>query len=132
MNSELWLHLLITVTPPPFAVITELDGLSKGSKEGQYDSFEHAEKVRKRAQSTVEFLEREFEARNSHLRAITSKGNVMDTIAFRSEEVTMGVSGAFVNACMWGVCGGCVHVCARLRVKAMSWMRLHSGVRRLL
>lgn len=69
-----------------FIVINELDGLAKGSKEGQYDSADQANKVRERSKQTVEFLEEEFEKKNSHLKALTSKGNVLETISFRSEE----------------------------------------------
>jgi protein SMG6 len=65
------------------SVITELDGLAKGSKEGQDDS---TTKVAERSKQTVEFLEEEFEKKNSHLKALTSKGNVLETISFRSEE----------------------------------------------
>lgn len=77
-------------------MISELDGLSKGSKEGQYDSFEHADKVKRNAKATVEYLEKEFEGQNSLLRAITNQGSVMNTIAFRSEELAPGVRN-FVN-----------------------------------
>ena len=63
-----------------------MDGLAKGSKEGQYDSADQANKVRERSKQTVEFLEEEFEKKNSHLKALTSKGNVLETISFRSEE----------------------------------------------
>ena len=72
-----------------FVVINELDGLAKGSREGQYDSQDHADKVTDRAGQTVQFLEAEFEQKNSHLKAQTSKGTTMETIAFRSEESDM-------------------------------------------
>jgi len=67
-------------------VINELDGLAKNLKESCYDSIEQAEMVRTAAELAVQFLEAEFERRNHHLRAITSKGSTLDTIAFRSEE----------------------------------------------
>ena len=38
------------------------------------------------ASDAISYLEKLFEARNSHVRALTSKGTVLDTIAFRSEE----------------------------------------------
>ena len=38
-----------------------------------------------RAKMTVDLLEEEFARRQANLRAITSKGTVMDTISFRSE-----------------------------------------------
>ena len=78
IDIDAWLFSLI--------VINELDGLAKGSKEGQYDSADQANKVRERSKQTVEFLEEEFEKKNSHLKALTSKGNVLETISFRSEE----------------------------------------------
>ena len=69
-----------------FSVINELDGLAKGSKDGQYSTPQHANKVRKTAEESVSFLEAEFDKKNSHLKTQTSKGNVLDTISFRSEE----------------------------------------------
>ena len=42
--------------------------------------------VRSIAEDSVEFLEKKFESRNPHLRAITSKGTILDTIAYRCEE----------------------------------------------
>ena len=70
------------------SVINELDGLAKGSREGQYDTMEHAEMVYRGAQETLQFLENEFDSRNSHLKALTSKGSVLDTITYRAEETT--------------------------------------------
>ena len=67
-------------------MLNELDGLAKGSKVGQYDSVEHANMVRSNAEAAVRTVEEEFAARNSHWKAMTSKGSMMDTIAFRSEE----------------------------------------------
>ncbi len=42
--------------------------------------------VRASSKAAVDFLEEEFESRNGHLKCMTSKGSVLDTIAFRSEE----------------------------------------------
>ena len=75
-----------------FTVINELDGLAQGSKTGQYDSEEHARKVKNRAKATIDYLEQEFETKNSHLKAQTSKGSVLETISFRSEETDKTVS----------------------------------------
>lgn len=72
-------------------VINELDGLSKGSKEGQYDSVEHAHMVQRQATAAVAILEEEFDHKNAHLRAQTAKGSILDTIAFRSEDSDGGV-----------------------------------------
>ena len=74
------------------SVINELDGLAQGSKTGQYDSEEHAGKVKSRAKATIDYLEQEFEKKNSHLKAQTSKGSTLETIAFRSEETDKSVS----------------------------------------
>lgn len=75
-----------------FSVISELDGLAQGSKQGQAESEDHARKVKTRAQNTIEYLEQEFEKKNNRLKALTSKGTVMETIAFRSEETDSSVS----------------------------------------
>jgi len=48
--------------------------------------------VQTEASDAVTYLEDQFEKRNCHLRALTSKGTVMDTISFRSEEKQDGVS----------------------------------------
>ena len=68
-------------------VVVELDRLSHGSKDRHYDSPEHAEMLRTAAQKAVTFLENGFEARNSHLRALTAEGTTLDTITFRSEQL---------------------------------------------
>jgi len=67
--------------------MVELDRLSRGSKDRHYDSAEHAEMLRTGAQRAVAFLEAEFDARNSQLRALTAEGTTLDTIAFRTEEL---------------------------------------------
>ncbi|ELT93962.1 hypothetical protein CAPTEDRAFT_170037 [Capitella teleta] len=66
----------------PLIVITELDGLAKGHRDGRVDCHQ----LPGHASRAVSFLEEEFEARNSYLKAITSKGTFMSTISFRSEE----------------------------------------------
>lgn len=73
-------------------MINELDGLAKGNKQEHYESAEHAIEVKRGAKDSVEYLEGEFEKGNRHLRALTSKGTVMDTISFRSEETSQIVS----------------------------------------
>ncbi|KAK3084840.1 hypothetical protein FSP39_019998 [Pinctada imbricata] len=90
----------------PLIVINELDGLAKGSREGHYDSQEHANKVRERSKQTVQLLEAEFEKKNSHLKAQTSKGSTLETIAFRSEESDMkeGNNDDLILSC-------CLHFC---------------------
>ena len=42
--------------------------------------------VKDGSEAAVLFLEAQFGKRNPNLRALTSKGSIMDTIAFRSEE----------------------------------------------
>ena len=79
---------------PP--VINELDGLARGAKETQQpqrqgasspeEQAEHARLVQSQAQAAITFLEDEFESKNPNLRALTARGSVLETIAFRSEE----------------------------------------------
>ncbi|KAJ8312921.1 LOW QUALITY PROTEIN: hypothetical protein KUTeg_010294 [Tegillarca granosa] len=61
----------------PLIVINELDGLAKGSKHNQNDSPEHVSRVQQKAKEMVEFLEEEFEKKSSHLKALTSKGSML-------------------------------------------------------
>lgn len=76
-----------------FAVVVELDGLSRGRRDGQYESYEHAEHVRRGATAAIQFLEQEFEGRRSCLKAMTAQGSEMDTITYRSEKPSdVGVS----------------------------------------
>nr|XP_006818059.1 PREDICTED: telomerase-binding protein EST1A-like [Saccoglossus kowalevskii] len=70
----------------PLVVINELDGLAKGSREGQFADSMHAQRVQEAANAAVSFLEDEFERYNNRMRAVTSRGSVLDTIAFRSED----------------------------------------------
>ena len=64
-------------------VINELDGLSKGGRDRQ---SEFSDMLRSGARLALNYLEQEFEARNSHLKSMTSEGTILDTIAFRSEQ----------------------------------------------
>jgi hypothetical protein len=77
------------------AVINELDRLSRGSKDRFFDSVDHAEMLRTGAKNAVVFLETEFEARNGHLKALTTEGSTLDTITFRSEQSRDAVSAAY-------------------------------------
>lgn len=79
-------------------MITELDGLAKGQECRVVDSVDeaaHARLVQECAKAAVAFLEKGFEAREPGLRALTSRGNQMESIAFRSEDT----SGHKVCAC---------------------------------
>lgn len=86
------------------SVITELDGLAKGQDNfsggmgsggrstggrGNYNvSAAHVRAVQEKARLAVAFLEKGFEAREPYLRALTSRGNQLESIAFRSEDTS--------------------------------------------
>ncbi|KAG7484868.1 hypothetical protein MATL_G00054390 [Megalops atlanticus] len=96
----------------PLIVITELDGLAKGQDNrggtggagGAGGS--HARGVQERAKAAVSFLERGFEAREPCLRALTSRGNQLESIAFRSEDTSgqQGNNDDLILSC-------CLHYC---------------------
>ena len=77
-------------------MLNELDGLAKGGGQstGHHldDSPEHITMVTRHANQALAYLEREFKAKNCHLRVQTSKGSVLETLAFRSEESDNSVS----------------------------------------
>jgi hypothetical protein len=77
--------LLIINSVP--SVINELDGLAKG-QETDHRAGGYARVVQEKARKSIEFLERRFESRDSCLRALTSRGNELESIAFRSEDIT--------------------------------------------
>lgn len=80
------------------SVITELDGLAKGQECRDVDYIgeaAHVRLVQECAKAAVTFLEKGFEAREPGLRALTSRGNQLESIAFRSEDT----SGHKVCAC---------------------------------
>jgi len=93
-------------------VITELDGLTKGQdtigggagsggrstgSRGSYNvSSSHVRAVQEKARLAVAFLEKGFEAREPCLRALTSRGNQLESIAFRSEDTSGQQVGASV------------------------------------
>lgn len=89
----------------PLSVITELDGLAKGQDNfgggmgsgvrnsgtrGNYNASvaPHLRAVQEKARLAVAFLEKGFEAREPCLRALTSRGNQLESIAFRSEDTS--------------------------------------------
>lgn len=53
---------------------------------------QHMTFVSNHAKQAVQLLENEFEKRNPHLRALTSKGSTLETISFRSEDTDGSVS----------------------------------------
>lgn len=94
----------------PLVVVNELDGLAKGSQHGRGnhhndDSPEHTSMVMRHATQALMYLENEFKARNSQLRVQTSKGSVLETLAFRSEESdSTGNNDDLILSC-------CLHYC---------------------
>ncbi|KAK3737445.1 hypothetical protein QZH41_000167 [Actinostola sp. cb2023] len=76
----------------PIVVINELDGLKKDFMVNKYHDFNHAQMVMNNARAAIDFLEDQFSLRSPYVKALTSKGTVMDTIAFRRD----GVSGILV------------------------------------
>ncbi|XP_068678866.1 telomerase-binding protein EST1A-like [Montipora foliosa] len=70
----------------PLIVINELDGLRKDFHRDKYNDLQHAQYVLENARCAVDFLEYEFSQRNAQVKAVTSKGSELDTIAFRSED----------------------------------------------
>lgn len=96
------------------SVITELDGLAKGQdnfgglvgsggrstgSRGNYNvTAAHVRAVQEKARLAVAFLEKGFEAREPCLRALTSRGNQLESIAFRSEDTSGQQVRAQINA----------------------------------
>ncbi|XP_029783292.1 telomerase-binding protein EST1A isoform X2 [Suricata suricatta] len=89
----------------PLIVINELDGLAKG-QETDHRAGGYARVVQEKARKSIEFLERRFESRDSCLRALTSRGNELESIAFRSEDITgqLGNNDDLILSC-------CLHYC---------------------
>lgn len=80
-----------------FSVITELDGLAKGQDNfggrlgpgaPKTGTAAHFQAVQANARLAVSFLEKGFEAREPCLRALTSRGSQLESIAFRSEDTS--------------------------------------------
>ncbi|KAI5940984.1 telomerase-binding protein EST1A isoform X1 [Manis javanica] len=89
----------------PLIVINELDGLAKG-QETDHRAGGYARVVQEKARKSIEFLEQRFESRDSCLRALTSRGNELESIAFRSEDISgqMGNNDDLILSC-------CLHYC---------------------
>ncbi|XP_049716608.1 telomerase-binding protein EST1A isoform X1 [Elephas maximus indicus] len=89
----------------PLIVINELDGLAKG-QETDHRAGGYARVVQEKARKSIEFLEQRFESRDSCLRALTSRGNELESIAFRSEDITgqLGNNDDLILSC-------CLHYC---------------------
>lgn len=89
----------------PLLVINELDKLAKSILNYNDDSIEHAEYVQKSARQAIEYLTARFDKRERNLKAMTSQGSVLETITFRSEEVTgHGTTDELILGC-------CLHYC---------------------
>ncbi|KAK7088741.1 hypothetical protein V1264_022624 [Littorina saxatilis] len=93
----------------PLVVLNELEGLAKGAgqKTGRShdDSPEHITMVTRHANQALTYLETEFKAKNCHLRVQTSKGSILETLAFRSEESdNSGNNDDLILSC-------CLHYC---------------------
>uniref|UniRef100_A0A7M4G1I0 Telomerase-binding protein EST1A n=1 Tax=Crocodylus porosus TaxID=8502 RepID=A0A7M4G1I0_CROPO len=89
----------------PLIVINELDGLAKGS-ETEHRAGGYARQLQERARKSIEFLEGRFESRDSCMRALTSRGNELESISFRSEDTTgqQGNNDDLILSC-------CLHYC---------------------
>ncbi|KAK6317587.1 hypothetical protein J4Q44_G00129870 [Coregonus suidteri] len=116
------LHSGTYIVVVPLIVITELDGLAKGQEScdgtvgGRGGSgcrgnpggggAAHARAVQEKAKVAVAFLERGFEAREPCLRALTSRGSQLESIAFRSEDTSgqQGNNDDVILSC-------CLHYC---------------------
>ncbi|KAL8575869.1 hypothetical protein ACOMHN_014874 [Nucella lapillus] len=93
----------------PLVVVNELDGLAKGASQGKGHyrdhSPEHVAMVTRHASQALTYLEAEVKAKNSHVRVQTSKGSVLETLAFRSEELdSSGNNDDLILSC-------CLHYC---------------------
>ncbi|KAM9333277.1 telomerase-binding protein EST1A isoform 2-T2 [Pholidichthys leucotaenia] len=124
----------------PLIVITELDGLAKGQdsygggvgsggrttgSHGNYNAnTAHVRAVQEKARLAVAFLEKGFEAREPCLRALTSRGNQLESIAFRSEDTSgqQGNNDDVILSC-------CLHYCKDKAKDFMPYQR--SGTVRL-
>lgn len=72
----------------PLIVLTELDGLKVGSYYDEKKFQEKQRNVQECARLSVDALEDRFSRQDSNIRAITSSGTEMSTIAFRAEELS--------------------------------------------
>ncbi|KAM4046801.1 telomerase-binding protein EST1A [Anomaloglossus baeobatrachus] len=89
----------------PLIVIHELDGLAKGQDVDQRSAVQ-ARSLQEKAKKAIQFLEHGFEARDPFLRALTSRGNELESIAFRSEDISgqKGNNDDLILSC-------CLHYC---------------------
>ncbi|XP_075052780.1 telomerase-binding protein EST1A [Mixophyes fleayi] len=104
-GMEQLLSCQIYILVIPLIVIHELDGLAKGQEFDQR-SAGHARSLQDKAKKAIQFLEQGFEARDPFLRALTSRGNELESIAFRSEDISgqKGNNDDLILSC-------CLHYC---------------------
>ncbi|CAM4570687.1 telomerase-binding protein EST1A isoform X4 [Lepidochelys kempii] len=97
-----WRKFILVV---PLIVINELDGLAKGP-ELEHRAGSHARLLQEKARRSIEFLEERFENRDNCMRALTSRGNELESISFRSEDTTgqQGNNDDLILSC-------CLHYC---------------------
>ncbi|XP_053313066.1 telomerase-binding protein EST1A [Spea bombifrons] len=102
---ELLLSCQIYILVIPLIVIHELDGLAKGQEFDQRN-IGHARALQEKAKKAIQFLEQGFEARDPFLRALTSRGSELESIAFRSEDISgqKGNNDDLILSC-------CLHYC---------------------
>ncbi|XP_061660407.1 telomerase-binding protein EST1A isoform X2 [Syngnathoides biaculeatus] len=109
------LHCGSYIVVVPLIVITELDGLAKGQDAsglgggrggGHVPAAAHVRNVQEKARRAVQFLEEAFEVREPRLRALTSRGSQLESIAFRSEDTSgqQGNNDDVILSC-------CLHYC---------------------
>uniref|UniRef100_A0A2R5LHI5 Telomerase-binding protein EST1A n=1 Tax=Ornithodoros turicata TaxID=34597 RepID=A0A2R5LHI5_9ACAR len=91
----------------PLVVINELDGLTRGTRQSMHQSVEHLHKVATTAKAALNYLEDRFSHREPKLRCVTSRGSILDTICFRSEDVSdnKGTNDDLILSC-------CRHYCS--------------------
>ncbi|XP_067422065.1 telomerase-binding protein EST1A isoform X2 [Emydura macquarii macquarii] len=89
----------------PLIVINELDGLAKGP-ETEHRAGGYGRLLQEKARKSIEFLEERFESRDNCMRALTSRGNELESISFRSEDTTgqQGNNDDLILSC-------CLHYC---------------------
>ncbi|KAG8122524.1 hypothetical protein E2320_018010 [Naja naja] len=89
----------------PLIVINELDGLAKGP-ESEHRAGGYSRLLQDRARKAVDFLECCFERRDSYIRALTSRGNELESVSFRSEDISrqQGNNDDLILSC-------CLHYC---------------------
>uniref|UniRef100_A0A8C4PZQ6 Telomerase-binding protein EST1A n=1 Tax=Eptatretus burgeri TaxID=7764 RepID=A0A8C4PZQ6_EPTBU len=103
----------------PLVVLNELDGLARDPDGRRAGPQARGDRVGQQARAATAFLEERFEVRDPNLRALTSRGSELESIAFRSED-TVGQQGNnddLILSC-------CLHYC---KDRAKDFMPSHKG-----